>query len=279
MNLTQCANGHYYDMDKFQSCPFCSGGSQGGGEDTTTEAFVNPGDVTVGGPSYNQGGGFDSDVTVSDSMYNQNQQFGGGNFGGGYGDSFGGSNIETTEAFTDAPTAASSVTGVTDYGNIPDTSEDDGDKTVGFLNWNAVLENDKKQEGGQKVSADDKRRATVNPAVGWLVCISGSNYGQSFTLHSGKNFIGRDKDANDVYLSGDNSISRVKHAVVIYEPKRRQFFAQPGDASHELFYLNDNVVLSNTILKDRDVITLGQTSLVFVPFCDERYGWDVPQAE
>ena len=80
-------------------------------------------------------------------------------------------------------------------------------------------------------------------------------------------------------LPGDLSISRIKHAVIIYEPRQRQFFAQPGDASHELFYLNNQVVLSNMILKDRDVLTLGQTSLVFVPFCDERHGWDVEKAE
>ena len=32
MNLTRCAKGHYYDMDKFSTCPHCSNVSEGMGE-------------------------------------------------------------------------------------------------------------------------------------------------------------------------------------------------------------------------------------------------------
>jgi len=48
----------------------------------------------------------------------------------------------------------------------------------------------------------------------------------------------------------------------------------PGE-SHELFYLNDNVVLNSEILKSHDVITLGETSLMFIPLCgpDFRLGY------
>ena len=62
------------------------------------------------------------------------------------------------------------------------------------------------------------------------------------------------------------AVARKRHACVIFEPRAGIFYAQPGE-SHELFYLNDNVVLNSEILKSHDVITLGETSLMFIPLC------------
>ena len=113
------------------------------------------------------------------------------------------------------------------------------------------------------------------PVVGWLVCTEGKNYGRSFPLHEGKNFIGRN-ESMDVALTDDETVSRIKHAVIVYEPKQRKFFAQPGE-SHELFYVNDDVVLTGVQLHDRDVLSIGDAELVFVQFCDERFGWEQKQ--
>ena len=110
-----------------------------------------------------------------------------------------------------------------------------------------------------------------NSVVGWLVCIQGPAKGLSFRLHEGRNFIGRSQ-AMDVYLSGDQEVSRDVHAVIVYEPKKGLFFAQKG-MGHSLFYLNDKVVLDNVVLKDRDMLEIGRTQLMFVPFCDERFRW------
>ncbi len=111
-----------------------------------------------------------------------------------------------------------------------------------------------------------------NPVVGWLVCTSGINFGKCYSLFSGKNFIGRSPQ-HDVYLQGDNAVSRDIHAIVTFEPRHSQFYAQPGD-SHALFYVNDEVVLGTIKLNDRDQITLGNTVLRFVPFCDDRFSWE-----
>ena len=67
------------------------------------------------------------------------------------------------------------------------------------------------------------------PVVGWLVCTKGRYFGQSFALKSGRNFIGR-SDSMDVILKGEPSVSRDRHAVVVYEPRERIFIAQPGDS-------------------------------------------------
>lgn len=110
------------------------------------------------------------------------------------------------------------------------------------------------------------------PVVGWLVCISGKFYGQSFLLKSGRNFIGRGTGM-DVCLAGENTVSRDRHATVIHEPRKNIFIAQPGE-SRELFYVNGNVVLSSVELKKNDVLQVGEVQLMLIPCCDEAFQWD-----
>ncbi len=112
----------------------------------------------------------------------------------------------------------------------------------------------------------------VEPVVGWLVCTEGEYKGESFKLKSGRNFIGRAANM-DVVLSADHSISRFKHAAVIYEPRSRQFIVTAGE-SRELCYLNGEVVLSNMKMEAYDVLNLGSTSLMLVPFCGKRFSWE-----
>lgn len=112
----------------------------------------------------------------------------------------------------------------------------------------------------------------IEPVTGWLVCIKGEDFGASFTIKSGRNFIGRSAGM-DIVLHGDQSISREKHAVVLYEPKQREFIAQVGE-SRELFYVNDEVVLNPVRLKKYDVLAIGNTSLMFFPCCGENFSWE-----
>ena len=112
----------------------------------------------------------------------------------------------------------------------------------------------------------------VEPVVGWLVCTEGEYKGESFKLKSGRNFIGRAANM-DVVLSADHSISRFKHAAVIYEPRSRQFIVTAGE-SRELCYLNGDVVLSNMKMEAYDVLNLGNTSLMLVPCCDDVFHWE-----
>ena len=112
----------------------------------------------------------------------------------------------------------------------------------------------------------------VEPVVGWLVCTEGEYRGESFKLKSGRNFIGRAANM-DVVLSADHSISRFKHAAVIYEPRSRQFIVVPGE-SRELCYLNGEVVLSNLKMEAYDVLNLGNTSLMLIPCCGKRFSWE-----
>lgn len=63
-----------------------------------------------------------------------------------------------------------------------------------------------------------------------LIAMGGAHVGQDFHLKVGKNFIGRDIQM-DIALVGDKSVSRNRHAIVVYEPKKHLYLVQPGDSS------------------------------------------------
>ncbi len=114
--------------------------------------------------------------------------------------------------------------------------------------------------------------AVSKPAVvGWLVCTEGVNKGTDYRLHQGRNFIGRSVEM-DVCLFGDNTVSRSSHAVVVYDPRGNVYMAQPGD-SKELLYVNDALVLTPIALKAMDILSVGETKLMFVPLCGESFHW------
>ena len=116
------------------------------------------------------------------------------------------------------------------------------------------------------------KKPAVDPVVGWLVCVGGNHLGESFSMTAGKNSIGRNED-NRIVLSRDNKVSRSKHALIVYEPKKRNFYLQPGDSSG-LTYLNDNYIEESTKLERNDVVELGDSKFVFVPLCDETFSWE-----
>ena len=120
---------------------------------------------------------------------------------------------------------------------------------------------------------NDKVETTMMAqTVGWLVCTEGKFYGQDFRLKSGRNFIGRNPSM-DICLTGENSVSRERHATIIHEPRQNIFIAQPGD-SRELFYVNGNVVLSPIQLKKNDSLQIGEVCLMLIPCCDDAFNWD-----
>lgn len=141
------------------------------------------------------------------------------------------------------------------------TSNNEG-KTVGYFNSSKQYSN---QEGVETHSISD-------PVVGWLVCIKGPHFGESFSISSGKNSIGR-SHSNRICISRDNSVSREKHAWIIYEPKKSQFLVQPGEASG-LVYMDDENVLQPTVLVKNSVVELGNTKLMLIPLCGKDFSWE-----
>ena len=111
----------------------------------------------------------------------------------------------------------------------------------------------------------------VDPVCGWLVCIEGAKRGKDYKIKSGKNFIGRADDM-DIQILGDNQISRRNHAVIVFDPKKKETVLLPGDANGIAYYNNDAVYVP-TVLSAYDVIELGASLFLFIPFCGEHFVW------
>ncbi|MFM9276561.1 FHA domain-containing protein [Paenibacillus jiagnxiensis] len=112
----------------------------------------------------------------------------------------------------------------------------------------------------------------IHPVTGWLVCIEGAQVGQDYRIMAEKNFIGRAEEMQ-IRIIGDNSVSRRNHAVIVYDPKKRNFFLLPGDASG-LAYHNDEAVYSPVELNAYDMIQLGRSKFIFIPLCGPHFEWD-----
>lgn len=111
----------------------------------------------------------------------------------------------------------------------------------------------------------------IQPVTGWLVCMNGEERGRDFRLRAGKNFIGR-SPSMDVVLVDDKQISRAKHCSVIYDPKGNLFYVSAEEGN--ITYLNDQLLESTKKLEEGDLITVGTTKLMFIPFCGRKRRWE-----
>ncbi|MFT3721520.1 FHA domain-containing protein [Pseudorhodoferax sp.] len=112
----------------------------------------------------------------------------------------------------------------------------------------------------------------IDPVVGWLVCHEGPNQGRDYRIRSGYNTIGRDT-GNQICIAGDDTIAREEHARIFFDIKKTCFHLIAGKGRSGA-YVNDEVVLQSVVLKPYDVLEIGTTRLIFVPFCGERFRWD-----
>ncbi len=113
---------------------------------------------------------------------------------------------------------------------------------------------------------------STEPPVGYLICVAGEDFGIGFPLKSGNNAIGRSQSMDVVLM--DAKVSREKQAFVMYEPYKREFYIKPGEGNG-LCYFNDDVVLAPAKIGAYDTIMLGDTKLMLVPVCCDRFSWDV----
>jgi hypothetical protein len=118
---------------------------------------------------------------------------------------------------------------------------------------------------GQSTTAFD-------PVVGWLVVVDGPGRGQFRPIFYGQNAVGRGQDLRVSIDFGDQRISREAHAFVVYDEVQRKFFVRDNGKS-AIVRLNGNAVLTPTQLRDRDMISIGETTLMFVPLCDQSFDW------
>ncbi len=281
MNLCRCANGHFYDKEKYQECPHCAS-SVGAQYEGLTSVFTPDTDLGATEPLNESGmpsnvGGAALDMTEPLSMPNNPAPAAGGFGPSGFGPGMQMvSNSDVTDIIQNAGTKKEPEV-VAD-----NDADDDDDHTVAF--YDDLFDNPDKVEKAAnntptpvvetpvaKKPVKKDNRASGQLCVGWVVAIGGKHVGQDFSLKVGKNFIGRGEDM-DICLSEDKSVSRKKHAIVVYEPKQHLYLVQPGESS-ELCYLNNEVVLSPVKLQAYDMITVGDVNLLFMPLCGDKFNW------
>ena len=119
--------------------------------------------------------------------------------------------------------------------------------------------------------------AMDDPPAGWLVVVRGPGKGNVLTVGHGSNAIGREPDERIRIDFGDETISRRGHATVTYDPRGKTFYVQHGGGKN-LTYLEDAPVLSPTKLAGFSRIQVGDTLLLFVPLCGERFDWETEGA-
>ncbi len=116
-----------------------------------------------------------------------------------------------------------------------------------------------------------KRDKTLIPAVGWLVCVEGPEKGKDYRIQSGYNYIGRSESMT--ICINDQKISRERHAVIAYDRKNKVFKFAPymGENAVEV---NGEMIMGSVQVSAYDELTIGNTTLIFIPLCGERFNWD-----
>lgn len=113
---------------------------------------------------------------------------------------------------------------------------------------------------------------SFDPVVGWLVIVGGPGRGNFRPIRYGQNAIGRGENLPLAIDYGDLRISREPHAFLIYDEVKRAFYLRDNGKSN-IVRLNGDTVLTPSELRDRDTITIGQTTLLFIALCDASFDW------
>jgi hypothetical protein len=118
--------------------------------------------------------------------------------------------------------------------------------------------------------ADNTR---IEPVVGWLVVVDGPGQGSYRTIYYGSNTIGRGEGQRIRLDFGDTAISGSEHAYLVYDSRSRGFQIAPNLGRQNIIRLNDDALVTPQVLKPNDRITIGETTLLFVPLCGSDFEW------
>jgi len=118
-----------------------------------------------------------------------------------------------------------------------------------------------------------------DPVVGWLVVVGGPGIGQYRPIFEGNNPMGRSESNRIPIDFGDDAISGEEQAYIRYDSSERSFLFVPNLAKTNVVSLNDKRPTGAVELNQMDVITMGRTQLVFVPFCGPDFDWAALQEQ
>lgn len=242
MELKKCPEGHYYDATLYSECPTCQELKNGNGAAYGGRGGQGGGHtLPLGFETQGTGAPYGATAPVSGPVQ------------GGYG--------------ATAPVSGSTQAGYGGTSPVGETAPLSGGYTAPLTG--ASIGTGARDEG--QTIAVIHQQLGIDPVVGWLVTVSGPEKGRDYRIHSDNNYIGRG-ERMDICIRGDDTISRVNHAVIAYDTREKIFFFAPGEG-RSINRVNGKAMLGTVILNPYDEIEIGMTKLIFVPFCGERFEW------
>lgn len=165
---------------------------------------------------------------------------------------------------------------IPDIPSIDDGDQDDTINPVEYKSYEYANTDEEKSE--EEAIREDFDRTIIyeesdRRIAGWLVCVSGSQYGHSQEIMTGPNRINLWDNPDSIILMQNDESETPDNAFITYDPSNGQFRIQVG-RSGLMIYVNDELVLVPRVLKDRDRISLGDGEYIFAAFCDDRFAWD-----
>ncbi|PKM57228.1 MAG: hypothetical protein CVU98_07145 [Firmicutes bacterium HGW-Firmicutes-3] len=239
MKPTKCKNGHIFDDSKFLDCPYCSG------------AMINEDNKTVSifqDPIDNNNSRFMKTCVQNEHTPVTN-------------------NIEDTSKkshLTSKPTQGSHTIAVDEClkdNAISKNVYSSDDKTILQTEVKYQLEEHNHNSTSRTTNLE------IETVHGWVVAINGVNRGKIFRLSSIKNCIGRNQNY-EVPLMNDRAVSRKQCAHIDWDLETKMHSFVSTDLGG-LVYYNKRVLLDTVILKEYDLLTVGETELLFVPLYNE----------
>lgn len=128
---------------------------------------------------------------------------------------------------------------------------------------------------GHTIALFNVEEYSVSPVVGWLVVIDGPDKGKDFRLVSGRNMIGRSDTANKYQINlTDKKISRVDAvASIAYDEKHNNFIFGAASSGNLLPYVDGQPCMNQLPIDAYSRLELGDTTMLFVPFCCDKFRW------
>ena len=173
---------------------------------------------------------------------------------------------------TAAPAGYGATTAPAGYGAAPAGRDD----TIGQTVMPEAIRRRMEQKRDNRTVGEFKRKLGYEPVVGWLVCVEGPEVGKDYRLYGRINTIGRAED-NDVVLAQEHTVSQKNHVRLAYDAKHNNYQLIPGDGSN-VTYLNDEPLYVPQRLNAYDILEMGETKLMFIPLCNDRFRWPTSKA-
>ncbi|MCH9806979.1 MAG: FHA domain-containing protein [Alphaproteobacteria bacterium] len=112
-----------------------------------------------------------------------------------------------------------------------------------------------------------------DPVVGWLVVVGGPGIGAFRPIYEGNNSIGRSLTQRIPVDFGDDAISSEEQAFIRYDSSDRSFLFVPNLSKTNVVTVDNARPTGAVELSAMNVIVMGRTQLVFVPFCGSDFDW------